>query len=86
MELGGAAKGPAGAPAPYILLSSFDDCAAQDPDGGDSRCKRGFSSLHGRRHQFRHVRRFRPRITRNINMSIFEALATIEGGEVVGDY
>ena len=85
-SLGGAAKGPGGAPAPYILLPSYDDCAAQDPDGGDSRCKRGFSSLHNGVINFVMCDGSVRSINRTINMGIFEALATIAGGEVVTDY
>jgi prepilin-type N-terminal cleavage/methylation domain-containing protein/prepilin-type processing-associated H-X9-DG protein len=85
-SLGAAAKGVNGGTAPYMLLPSYDDCAAQDPDGGDSRCKRGFSSLHTGVINFVMCDGSVKGISRNINMTVFEALATIAGGEAITDY
>lgn len=85
-SLGSAAQGPGGAPAPYILAPSYEECAASDPDGYDSRCKRGFSSLHPGVINFVFCDGSVRSIPRNINMKIFEALATIAGGEPLFDF
>jgi prepilin-type N-terminal cleavage/methylation domain-containing protein len=85
-SLGAASKGPGGGTAPYILLTDYNACAAQDTDGGDSACKRGFSSLHANVINFVLCDGSARSISRNVDMHTFEALATIEGGEVVGDY
>lgn len=85
-SLGGPSLGPGGATAPYILLPSYDACAAQDPESYDSRCKRGFSSLHDGVINFVMCDGSVRGISRNVNMRVIEALGTIERGEVVGDY
>lgn len=86
-SLGGPSKGGGGtATAPYILLPSYDACAALDPDGYDSRCKRGFSSLHDGVINFVMCDGSVRGISRSVNMTIFEALGTIAGSEVVNDF
>jgi prepilin-type N-terminal cleavage/methylation domain-containing protein/prepilin-type processing-associated H-X9-DG protein len=85
-SLGAISKGVNGGTAPYILLPSYDDCAAQDPDGGDSRCKRGFSSLHSNVINFVMCDGSVRGISRTTDMKIVESLATIANGEVVGDF
>jgi prepilin-type N-terminal cleavage/methylation domain-containing protein/prepilin-type processing-associated H-X9-DG protein len=83
-SLGGASQG-VGTPN-YILFSSFDDCAAYDQDPGQSRCKRGFSSLHGDVINFVMCDGSVRSIHRTIDSLIFQSLATIAGGEVVKDF
>jgi prepilin-type N-terminal cleavage/methylation domain-containing protein len=83
---GGASKGAGGSTAPYILLPSFDDCAAQEYNPSASACKRGFSSLHTNVINFLLCDGSVRAITRTIDMRIFEALSTIAGGEVVKEY
>jgi hypothetical protein len=85
-SLGAISQGVNGGTAPYILLPSYDDCAAQDPNGGDSRCKRGFSSLHTNVINFVLCDGSVRGISRTTDMKVMEALATIAGGEVVGAY
>jgi prepilin-type N-terminal cleavage/methylation domain-containing protein/prepilin-type processing-associated H-X9-DG protein len=86
-SIGGISKGVSGGTAPYILLPSYDDCAALDPDGGDSRCKRGFSSLHTNVINYVMCDGSVRGIRRDVDMKVMEALATIAGGEIVpADY
>lgn len=85
-SLGGPSKGLGNNSAPYILLPNYDACAVLDPDPWDSRCKRGFSSLHDGTINFVQCDGSVRAIARNVNMIVFEALGTIAGAEVVGDY
>ena len=83
-SIGGASQG-VGNP-PYILFPSYDDCAALDPDGGDSRCKRGFSSLHNGVINFVMCDGSVRGINKLVDTNVFKALATIANGEVVPEF
>ena len=75
---------------PWTLLPSYDDCGAQETAHGGagdwSPCKRGWSSLHPGGINFVFCDGAVRRGSRQIDMNILAALATIAGGEVVGDY
>jgi prepilin-type N-terminal cleavage/methylation domain-containing protein len=83
---GGASKGVGNAPAPYILLPSYDDCGAQEGTSAMSRCKRGFSSLHTNVINFALCDGSVRAVSRTIDMTIFEALSTIAGGEPISGF
>ncbi|HEX4588713.1 MAG TPA: DUF1559 domain-containing protein [Gemmataceae bacterium] len=83
-SIGGASQG-VGNP-PYILFPNYDACAALDPDPGQSRCKRGFSSLHGNAINFVMCDGSVRSISRVVDINVFKALSTISGGEVVKDF
>jgi prepilin-type N-terminal cleavage/methylation domain-containing protein len=70
----------------YILLPSFDDCAAAEVDPAASRCKRGFSSLHSNIINFLLCDGSVRGIARTINMKTFNALCTIGNGEIIPEY
>jgi prepilin-type N-terminal cleavage/methylation domain-containing protein/prepilin-type processing-associated H-X9-DG protein len=75
---------------PWTLLPSYDDCAvAEKKSGGNtdySPCKRGWSSLHSGGINFAFGDGAVRLIGRQVDMYTLAALATISGGEVVGDY
>jgi prepilin-type processing-associated H-X9-DG protein len=75
-----------GGPAPYTLLSDYNACAAQEANPSRSACKRGWSSLHGGGINFLMCDGSVRLIARTIDMTILQKLATIAGGEVVGDF
>jgi prepilin-type N-terminal cleavage/methylation domain-containing protein/prepilin-type processing-associated H-X9-DG protein len=85
-SLGCVSKGPGNATAPYVLFPNYDACAAADPDPYESRCKRGFSSLHDNTINFLMCDGSVRSIARNVNMRILEAMSTIGGGEAVADF
>jgi len=85
-SLGGPSRGQGNQTAPYVLLPNFDSCAALDPDPWDSRCKRGFSSLHDGNIMFLMCDGSVRGITRSVRMPMFEAIATMAGAEVVDDF
>jgi prepilin-type N-terminal cleavage/methylation domain-containing protein/prepilin-type processing-associated H-X9-DG protein len=75
---------------PWTLLPSYDDCSAQETaHGGNSDvspCKRGWSSLHPGGINFVFGDGAVRLVNRQVDMNVLAALATIGGGEVVGDY
>jgi prepilin-type processing-associated H-X9-DG protein len=75
---------------PWTLLASYNDCGAQETLHGGasdwSPCKRGWSSLHGGGINFVFGDGAVRLVNRQIDMNVLAALATIAGGEVVGDY
>jgi prepilin-type N-terminal cleavage/methylation domain-containing protein/prepilin-type processing-associated H-X9-DG protein len=75
---------------PWTLLPSYDECGAQETlHGGPSDwspCKRGWSSLHSAGFNFVFCDGAVRLINRQVDMNVLAALATIAGGEVVGDY
>jgi prepilin-type N-terminal cleavage/methylation domain-containing protein/prepilin-type processing-associated H-X9-DG protein len=71
---------------PYTLLPDYDKCAALDPTGDKSPCKRGWSSLHPGGINFVFCDGSVRSISREINMPTLAALATIAGNELVSDY
>jgi prepilin-type processing-associated H-X9-DG protein len=79
-----------GGTAPYILLPDYNACALQEypppSSGPNSACKRGWSSLHGGSINFLLCDGSVRSISQSIDMNVLEALATIAGGEVVGDF
>ena len=85
-SLGAASIDPNGGPASYILFSDFNACAALDPDSARAPARRGFSSVHTTLINFVMCDGSAKGIRRTIDMNTFEALATIAGGEELGDY
>ena len=75
---------------PWTLLPSYNDCGAQETAHGGpsdwSPCKRGWSSLHSAGFNFLFCDGAVKLINRQVDMNVLAALATIAGGEVVGDY
>jgi prepilin-type N-terminal cleavage/methylation domain-containing protein/prepilin-type processing-associated H-X9-DG protein len=71
---------------PRILLPDYNACVAINQDGGVSPCKRGWSSLHPGGINFLLCDGSVRTIGRDISVDTLGALATIGGGEVVGDY
>src|SRR5262249_40592588 len=76
--------------APYILLPDFDACARLEypppTSGPNSACKRGWSSQHPGVINFLLCDGSVRTIGKDIDMHVLENLATIAGGEVIGDY
>jgi prepilin-type N-terminal cleavage/methylation domain-containing protein/prepilin-type processing-associated H-X9-DG protein len=75
---------------PWTLLPSYDECASIDQknggNGNHSPCKRGWSSLHTGGINFLFCDGSVRLIPRTINMDVLAALATVDGGESVGDF
>jgi prepilin-type N-terminal cleavage/methylation domain-containing protein len=75
---------------PWTLLPSYNDCSAQETaHGGNSDvspCKRGWSSLHPAGFNFVFGDGAVRLVNRQIDMNVLAALATIAGGEEVGQY
>jgi prepilin-type N-terminal cleavage/methylation domain-containing protein/prepilin-type processing-associated H-X9-DG protein len=75
---------------PWTLLPSYDECGAQETAHGGqsdwSPCKRGWSSLHSAGFNFVFCDGAVRLINRQVDMNVLAALATIAGGEVIGDY
>jgi prepilin-type processing-associated H-X9-DG protein len=75
---------------PWTLLPDYDECAAIDQahggGGNHSTCKRGWSSLHSGGINFLFCDGSVKLLNRNINMNTLGGLATIAGGELLGDY
>jgi prepilin-type N-terminal cleavage/methylation domain-containing protein/prepilin-type processing-associated H-X9-DG protein len=72
---------------PYTLLPSYDQCAALDPSGDKSPCKRGWSSLHTGGINFLLCDGSVRILRRTIDMVTLAELATIaEGVSVGGDF
>jgi prepilin-type N-terminal cleavage/methylation domain-containing protein len=77
---------PSGGVAPYILLPDINACKAQETNPSYSACKRGWSSLHPGVVNFVLCDGSVRSISTSIDMHVLEGLATIAGGEVVGDF
>jgi prepilin-type N-terminal cleavage/methylation domain-containing protein/prepilin-type processing-associated H-X9-DG protein len=75
---------------PWTLLPDYDECAAIDQahggGGNHSACKRGWSSLHTAGINFLFCDGSVKLIHRHINMKVLGGLATISGGELLGEY
>jgi prepilin-type N-terminal cleavage/methylation domain-containing protein/prepilin-type processing-associated H-X9-DG protein len=77
---------PDGGIAPYILLPDYNACSALDPNPSKSACKRGWSSLHLGVINFLFCDGSVRALGKDIDMRVLEHLATIAGGEVLGDF
>jgi prepilin-type N-terminal cleavage/methylation domain-containing protein/prepilin-type processing-associated H-X9-DG protein len=68
------------------LSTDYNACVAANQAGGNSPCKRGWSSLHDGGINFAMCDGSVRIISRSVDITVLEKLATIAGGEVVGDY
>jgi prepilin-type N-terminal cleavage/methylation domain-containing protein/prepilin-type processing-associated H-X9-DG protein len=85
-SLSSVSKNPSGGSAAYILLPDFVACSHQEANPSMSACKRGWSGLHAGGPNFVMCDGSVRTVTRTIDMSLFEALATIAGGEVTSGF
>jgi prepilin-type N-terminal cleavage/methylation domain-containing protein len=71
---------------PYTLLPNYNQCAALEPSGDKSPCKRGWSSLHTAGINFLFCDSSVRMLSRTISMTTLAELATIAEGVPVADY
>jgi prepilin-type N-terminal cleavage/methylation domain-containing protein/prepilin-type processing-associated H-X9-DG protein len=75
-----------GIPESRTLINDYDACSAAGGTGGENACKRGWGSFHSGSLNFAMCDGSVRSISRTVDLITFSNLATIAGGEVVGDF